>query len=151
MAVWFVRDLKLSHQVVELIDGNPSIIRFSIHPNSTHFEEWTKGPYHVLQNRTQIVVGSEVKHILHLVKDSLYTYGSVRKKLWNISEKEHATVESIVGLEEGRLSCCCAICLEEVSAESHVACMPCCHVFHNYCIVQCSVAEYESPLPLVPF
>lgn len=71
-----------------------------------------------------------------------------------------------MGLEEGRLvnlvggdgegnsyceSCCCAICLDEVSAESHVACMPCCHVFHNYCIVQCSVAEYESPLPLVPF
>ncbi len=63
MAVWFVRDLKLSHQVVELTDGNPSIIRFSIHPNSTHFEKWTKGPYHVLQNRTQILVGSKVVEI----------------------------------------------------------------------------------------
>ncbi|KAL4596548.1 hypothetical protein ACB092_12G171100 [Castanea dentata] len=208
MTVWYTRDLKLRHEVVELSDGSSSIIRFTIHPNSTHLERWIKGSHVDSQNETQIVEGSKVVEVdedqfmsnletystaisnmipsslridswarqclvkkiiiearLDLLHYSLYNSynGSVGNRLWMTSveihmgtiyelEKEHAMVQSIVDLEEGRSSCCCAICLEEISAETHVACMPCFHVFHNYCIVQwlsmshhCPICRFEMP------
>ena len=223
MAVWYTRDLKLRHEVVEHSDESSSIIRFTIHPNSTHLERWMiKGSHIVSQNETQIAEGSKVVEVdedqfgsnletysttisnmlpsslridswarqslvkkiiiearLDLLHYSLYNAynGSVGSRLWMTSveihmctiyelEKEHVLVQSIVDLEEGRVidfveggdhgycesSCCCAICLEEISAQTHVACMPCFHVFHNYCIVQwlsmshhCPICRFEMP------